>query len=53
MLHIQESRELLRFAGAQGFPTFLYEKDGEPQLLESAGHLGQPEAWKQSLAELA
>lgn len=50
--HMQESRKLLSFAGGQGFPTFLYEQDGYPRLLESSRYLGQPDEWKKALERL-
>jgi putative protein-disulfide isomerase len=50
--HIQESRKLLSFAGGQGFPTFLYEQNGRPRLLESGRYLGRPAEWKQLLEQL-
>lgn len=50
--HIQASRKLLSFAGGHGFPTFLYEQNGKPQLLDSGRFLGKPAEWKQSLERL-
>lgn len=51
--HIQESRKLLQLAGGQGFPTFLFERDGKPRLLESSWYLGKPAEWKRAVEKLA
>jgi putative protein-disulfide isomerase len=48
--HIRESRELLARVGGQGFPTFVFEKDGQLEMLPSAQYLGKPEAWREMLA---
>jgi putative protein-disulfide isomerase len=52
--HFAESGRLLRRVGGQGFPTFALETDdGRLELVASAPYLGQPQAWKAHLAQLA
>lgn len=50
--HMQAARKFLSFAGGQGFPTFLYEQEGRPRLIESSRYLGRPVEWRQALERL-
>lgn len=49
--HIAHSRALLAEVGGQGFPTFVLERDGQRQLVDSAAFLGRPERWREWLSQ--
>lgn len=44
--HIQESRALLEHVGAQGFPTFVLEKDGVFKVINPAPYFNDLDAWQ-------
>ncbi|MFA6311973.1 MAG: DsbA family protein [Sterolibacterium sp.] len=44
--HMQETRELMAQVGAQGFPTFVLETKGVLQIVDIAGYLGRPQAFR-------
>lgn len=49
--HIAASRRLLSQVGGHGFPTFVLEQDGRFEMLDAGRWLGEPEAWREHLAQ--
>ncbi len=51
--HFAQSREWLRAAGGQGFPTFaLQAGDGPPSRLDASRYLGRPDEWAALLEDI-
>jgi putative protein-disulfide isomerase len=47
--HITETRQLMAEIGAEGFPSFALERDGETHLLDTSDFYGQPDALRERL----
>jgi putative protein-disulfide isomerase len=50
--HLAEAHRLLTIVGRRGYPTFILERDGDLQQVDSASYLGKSEPWVEHLRGL-
>ncbi len=50
--HLAEALRLLTIVGRRGYPTFILERDGDLQQVDSASYLGKSEQWVEHLRGL-
>ena len=50
--HMAETRRLMAQAGAQGFPGFVIQKDGDTQLVDHMPYYGNPQEFVDAMEKL-